>query len=193
VDSKERSNLVGVHAFLSASKYSWLNYPDEKLDRLFHTSMDAARGTRLHSFAHEAIALGRKMPDTRTTLDMYINDAIGFRMKSEQVLYYSRNAFGTADTIKYTPDKKDSEVGLLRIHDLKNGITEASMKQLLIYVALFCLDFNKNPHKLESILRIYQNDAIEELVADPHEVFWIMEKIKYFDKRIEMLRLEAMS
>ncbi len=39
--------LVGKHAFLSPSSYSWLNYDDQKLEARFHTVMAARRGTDL--------------------------------------------------------------------------------------------------------------------------------------------------
>jgi hypothetical protein len=31
----KHSNLAGQHAFLSASKYHWVNYTDQKLDASF--------------------------------------------------------------------------------------------------------------------------------------------------------------
>ena len=56
----------------------------------------------------------------------------------EQALYYSDNCFGTADAISF---KKN----FLRIHDLKTGVTPGSMKQLLIYASMFCLEYNFLP------------------------------------------------
>ena len=57
-----RSNLQGSHAFLSPSKYSWINYDDEKLDRVYFSHMEAQRGTRLHQLAHDLIREGVKLP-----------------------------------------------------------------------------------------------------------------------------------
>ena len=105
-------------------------------------------------------------------------------MKTEQVLYYSDNAFGTADAISFKNN-------FLRIHDLKTGITPSSMKQLEIYAALFCLEYSKNPNDIQIELRIYQNDEV--LVHEPHpeDILYIMNKIVLFDKRIEKIKLEG--
>jgi hypothetical protein len=179
------SNLIGQHAFLSASSYSWINYTDEKLDARFVAAMAAKRGTELHNFASEAIRLGIKLPDTKTTLNMYVNDAIGFRMSAERVLYYSDNCFGTADAIGLRKN-------VLRIFDLKTGISQTSEHQLEVYAALFCLEYNFIPFELEFDLRIYQRDEVREYEGDPDVIIHIMEKIKAFDKRITAMRLEAL-
>lgn len=182
------SDLVGQHAFLGASKYHWINYSEEKLDRVYKASMAAQRGTELHAFAHEAIRLGIKMPGRGTkALNMYVNDAIGFRMKPEQVLFYSINCFGTADAIAFRNK-------LLRIHDLKTGVTPASHNQLDVYAALFCLEYKFKPFEIDIETRIYQFDdgpSIEE--GDPDKIAHIMDRIITFDKRINAIRMEALS
>ena len=71
---------------------------------------------------------------------MYVNDAIGFRMRPEQPLFYSENCFGTADAISFDEKKK-----YLRIHDLKTGVGKVKLDQLLIYASLFCLEYNFKP------------------------------------------------
>ena len=180
----KHSNLAGQHAFLSASKYHWINYDDEKLDRTFVSAMAAQRGTELHAFAHDAIRLGIKMPRSRQTINLYINDAIGYRMTPELVLYYSDNCFGTADAISFRR-------GQLRIHDLKTGTTATSEHQLEVYAALFCLEYRMKPIEIETELRIYQNDDVQIFEADPDVIFHIMDKIITFDKRISALRMEA--
>jgi len=177
-------NLAGTHAFLSASNYHWINYDEEKLDRAFIASMAARRGTELHAFAHEAIRLGIRLPNTEATLNLYVNDAIGFKMVSEQVLFYSANCYGTADTIAFRK-------GRLRIHDLKTGVTEASVHQLEVYSALFCLEYRHKPTEIQIELRIYQNDGVRIYDADPDVITHIMDRIVYFDKRIQAIRLEA--
>lgn len=182
----KHSDLEGQHAFLSASKYHWINYDDEKLERVFKASMAARRGTDLHAFAHEAIRLGVKLPQTRKTLNIYVNDAIGYRMSTEVILYYSDNAFGTADTISFRRNT-------LRIHDLKTGLTNSSIKQLEVYAALFCLEYNFKPFDINIELRIYQSDEVQVYDADPDVITHIMDKIVTFDKRVTDLRLEAMS
>lgn len=180
-------DLVGQHAFLSASQYHWINYDSEKLDRVYTARQAAQRGTDLHRFAHEAVRLGQKLPARpATTIGMYVNDAIGYRMSSEVVLYYSGNAFGTADTIAFRKNK-------LRVHDLKTGQFKCSVHQLEVYAALFCLEYGFKPHQIEIELRIYQSNEIEVFDADPDVIVHIMDQIISFDKRINALRLEMMS
>lgn len=178
-------DLVGQHAFLSASKYHWINYDDDKLDRVWTAQAAARRGTDLHAFAHEAIRLRVKQVANRQTLNMYVNDAIGYRMSVEQILYYSDNAFGTADTISFRKSK-------LRIHDLKTGHSPCSIHQLEVYAALFCLEYKVKPFDIEIELRIYQSNEVQIYLGDPDVIMHIMDKIVNFDKRINQLRLEAM-
>ena len=177
-------NLVGEHAFLSASQYHWINYSEEKLDARWLSSMAAKRGTRLHAFAHECIQLEQKLPRSSKTLNMYVNDAIGYRMQSEQILYYSDNCFGTADAVVFRRNQ-------LRIHDLKNGAIPASFHQLEVYDALFCLEYQFKPHEIEIENRIYQNDEVLISEPDPDVVAHIMDKIVTFDKRINALKEEV--
>lgn len=181
----KHSDLAGAHAFLSASKYHWINYTPDKLDATYVTAMAAQRGTELHALAHEAIRLGIKLQG-RNTVARYVNDAIGFRMSSEVVLFYSPNAFGTADAISF---KKN----FLRIHDLKTGVTPASPKQLFVYAAFFCLEYGFKPAEIGMETRIYQNDDIQVFEPDPDEITHIMDKIITFDKRINDIRMEAAS
>lgn len=178
------SNLAGRHAFLSPSTYHWINYDDAKLEARFFAAMAAQRGTELHAFAHEAIRLGIKLPRTQKTLGPYVNDAIGFRMTPEQMLYYSDNCFGTADAIGFRK-------GLLRIHDLKTGITPASEHQLEVYAALFCLEYRMKPFDIAIELRIYQNGDVLIYNGDADVIAHIMDKIITFDKKINAMRLEA--
>lgn len=182
----KHSNLEGQHAFLSASKYHWINYDISRLEQAFWNAQAQQRGTRIHAFAREAIELGVKLPKTKKTLNMYVNDALGFRMTPEQVLYYSPNCFGTADAISYRDNEK-----LLRIHDLKTGETPANILQLEVYEALFCLEYGKKPNDIRSELRIYQNDEIFALEPDPDEIFGIMETIERFDKELNRLKAEG--
>lgn len=177
-------NLVGQHAFLSASKYHWINYDDDKLDSVFIAALAAKRGTELHEFAAEAIRLGIKLPRSNKTINLYVNDAIGYRMTPEQVLYFSDNCFGTPDTIAFRRNK-------LRIHDLKTGITVTSEHQLEVYAAMFCLEYRVKPVEIEIELRIYQNDEVRIYEADPNVITHIMDKIVTFDKRITAIRMEA--
>lgn len=177
--------LVGQHAFLSASKYSWINYDEEKLDRIFYTAMQTKRGSELHDLAKKMIELGVRPRNSRQTFNMYVNDAIGYRMTPEQVLFYSINIFGTADAISFRKM-------VLRISDLKTGTTPTSFRQLLVYAALFCLEYGFEPFEIGIELRIYQNDEIRIYEPEAPEVKHIMEKIIAFDKRLEVLKEEAM-
>lgn len=176
--------LRGKHAFLSASQYHWINYDTERLISVFQNWKAKERGTRIHEFACEAISLGVKLSNSKRTLNRYVNDAIGFGMTPELILYYSDNCFGTADAISY--DGKQ-----LRIHDLKTGKTQASFHQLEIYAALFCLEYNVNPEDIDICLRIYQNDEIYETSPEDETIFSIMDTIVDFDKVIDSLRKEG--
>ncbi len=173
--------LAGKHAFLSPSTYSWLNYDDQKLEARFHAAMAARRGSDIHAFAHEAIRLGLKLSRANQALSTYVNDAIGYKMRCEQTLYYSDNCFGTADTICFRRNK-------LRIHDLKTGITATSVKQLEIYAALFCLEYEVSPFDIEIELRIYQRDEIRVFEPEPEAIEYIMQKIVEFDQQIESIK-----
>lgn len=177
-------NLEGLHAFLSPSQYHWVNYDEEKFDLVFTNRMAAQRGTELHEFAANAIRLGVKLPDVPKTLNLYVNDAIGHRMVPEQVLFYSHNAFGTPDAISFRDD-------LLRIHDLKTGVTPASPKQLEVYAALFCLEYKYRPIEIEMELRIYQSDEVLVHIPEPTDIAHIVDRIITFDKRLDILREEV--
>lgn len=177
----KHSELEGRHAFLGASNYHWLGYDEEKLQKVYLTTQAREHGSRLHAFAKEAIELGIKLPKTKTTLNMYVNDAIGFRMTPERILYYSDNAFGTADAISFRRQ-------LLRIHDYKSGDTKASMHQLEIYMAFFCLEYKIDPRNINAELRIYQSNDIQISNPDPTHILGIMDKIIEFDKVIETIK-----
>lgn len=180
----EHSRLLGQHAFLGASNYHWLNYTSDKLSEVYSAHLAKMRGTELHDFAAHAIKLGIKLPKTKKTLNMYVNDAIGFRLTPEQPLYYSDNCFGTADTIGFYKNH-------LQIHDLKTGKIKASMEQLKIYAALFCLEYKVSPLDISIELRIYQSDEILIYIPDGMEIRKIMDIIIEFDKKIEKMKTEV--
>lgn len=182
---RKHLDLLGKHAFLGASKYSWLNYDSDKLCESYRNMQARYRGTQLHEFASQCINLGQKLPATHKTLNMFVNDAIGYRMQSEQILYFSDNCFGTADAIGYKEKTKK-----LRIHDLKTGITPASMKQLYIYTALFCLEYAMDPHSMDIELRIYQFDDVETCEPEVTDILHTMQKIREFDLLLNDLKAE---
>lgn len=175
--------LSGKHSFLSPSNYHWINYNDQKLEARYYAWTAAARGTALHQLAHDAIKLGVKLSKADPTLSMYVNDAIGYKMNVEQPLYYSDNCFGTADTISFRRNT-------LRIHDLKTGITPASVHQLEVYAAIFCLEYNMAPADIKMEFRIYQNGAVSVYDGEPEHILGIMDTIIDFDAKIEQLKEE---
>lgn len=176
-------NLEGCHAFLGASKFHWVNYDEQKLVDTYSRHLATMKGTELHDFAAQCIKLNQKLPKSKKTLNMYVNDAIGFKMKPEQVLFYSVNCFGTADAIIFRNNQ-------LRIHDLKTGVTPAHMEQLMIYAALFCLEYKYKPSEIDIELRIYQSDEIVIFNPTAEDIVPIMDKIISFDKIIDTIKQE---
>lgn len=177
--------LEGKHAFLGASKFHWINYNEEKLIYTYQRHLATLKGTVLHDFAAQCIKLGQKLPKSKKTLNMYVNDAVGFKMTPEQPLYYSENCFGTADAISFRK-------GILRIHDLKTGVTPAHMIQLLIYAAIFCLEYDVMPSEIQIELRIYQNDEVVIFNPTAEDIVPIMDKIITFDKVLTKIKQEGM-
>lgn len=175
-------DLEGKHAFLGASKYYWIRYSDEKLIDSYANYMAAQKGTVLHEFAAQCIRLGQKLPRSKKTLNMYVNDAIGYNMTPEQILYFSDNCFGTADAIAYRNK-------LLRIHDFKSGVTPAHMEQLEIYAALFCLEYKIKPGDIDIELRLYQNDEVIYHNPTAEDILPITDQIIRFDKIINEIKL----
>ena len=177
-------NLEGLHAPFSPSQSSWLRYDDDKIVESYMNKKAAAMGTRLHAWVKETIDLGIKQPRSNKTLYAYVNDAIGFKMDTEVVLYYSNRFFGTADSICFRN-------GVLRIHDLKTGKTPVHMEQLEIYAALFCLEYKIKPSEIEMELRIYQNNEV--LVHNPtaEDIEQIMDTIIHLDKILEKIDEEV--
>lgn len=177
----KHSNLEGQHAFLGASKYHWINYSEDKVAESYSRFLATQKGTQLHEFAAQCIRLGQKLPKSKKTLNAYVNDAIGFKMTPEQILFYSDNCFGTADVIAFRGD-------LLRIHDLKTGAIPAHMEQLEVYAALFCLEYKIKPADIRMELRLYQSDDI--LVGNPtvEDIAPIMDKIITFDRIINKIK-----
>ena len=174
----DHHKLAGLHATFSASQSSWLRYDDEKALEVYENRRAAEMGTKLHDWAKQTIDLGIKQPRSKKTIYAYVNDAIGFKMSTEVVLFYSERFFGTADAICFRNNT-------LRIHDLKTGKggkIEQHMEQLMVYAALFCLEYKIKPGEIEIELRVYKNDEV--LVHNPtaEDILPIMDKIIHFDK-----------
>ncbi len=178
------SDLTGKHALLGASKFHWINYSEEKLVNWYKLSLAKERGVLLHDFASRCLYLHQKLPKRKKTLNMFVNDSIDFEMKSEQVLWYSDNCFGTADAIGF-------DGTTLRISDLKTGTTPAHMEQLYIYAALFCLEYDVDPKLVDIQLRIYQNDEIIFSDDSNDTIEQIMNKIEIFDSIIDSIKREG--
>lgn len=182
------SELEGKHSFMSPSSPAWLRYDDAKLERRFMEHLAHIKGTREHTFAKDAIELGHRLPDLPKTLNMYVNDCIGWRMKPEVPLYWSDFCFGTADALGFWPTQK-----ILRISDLKTGKTPANMDQLMAYAALFCLEYEfPRPWELEIELRIYQGNKIKDYFPEGEEVFTYMDRILTGTRLLEAIRDEQM-
>ena len=180
------TNLSGLHAPLSPSQSSWLRYDDDKATEVFLNRKASERGTRLHQWAKDTIDLGMKQPKSKKTIYAYINDAIGFKMDTEVVLFYSDRFFGTADAISFRNN-------ILRIHDLKTGKVgkiEDHMEQFEVYAALFCLEYRVKPSDIEIELRVYKNDEV--LVHNPtaEDIVPVMDKIVHLDRLLEKIEGE---
>ena len=195
----KHSELEGRHAILSPSKHYWLNYDDEGLMRNYISSFATDIGTLVHEYACDRIKyrmpldaeneeakngllihlMKNGIPFRVIDLDRlfynlvpYVNDCIGYKMDSEIILKYSDLCFGTADAIGVRRN-------WLRIHDLKTGVSPASMDQLLCYAGLFFLEYKRDyrPQTMKVELRIYQNQEV--LINQPtsEEVKAVMDKI----------------
>lgn len=174
-----------THALFGASNYHWINYTDEKMIRTKVNSKAKKQGTELHELACMLIKQKVKLPDVQQTLNMYVNDCILYGMRPEVQLYYSDDFFGTADGLGVEP-------GILRCFDLKTGETKASMHQLEIYVALFCLEYDFIPSDFEDIeTRIYQKNDI--IIAHPgtEEIAPIMDKIVTYSELFKTMEDES--
>lgn len=195
--------LKGRHALLAPSQPYWLNYTEEQLIQKYCSAYATAIGTSAHELAETLIRERIKLKKTdknmllvhllqsgipRAAIDIdrlfynfmeYVNDGIGYDLIPEQILYYSDECFGTADTISF---KKN----FLRIHDYKSGVMPAKMEQLLVYAALFCLEYRIKPGELAGCeLRIYQNDEIIQCNPQADDILPVMDSIvkksKYYE------------
>lgn len=199
--------LRGKHALLAPSQPYWLGYSDEQLFQKFRSTYAQEIGTSLHELAETLIREKIKLRKTdkiivlthllhngipRASFDVnriysnfmnYVNDAIGFRLTPEQILYYSDECFGTADAISFSNM-------FLRIHDYKSGNTPAKMEQLLTYAALFCLEYKIKPGELKGVeLRIYQNDEIVVDNPTAEDIVPIIDQIVTSVRLIQELRM----
>ena len=200
----DHSKLVGTHAFLSASQPGWRKKDADELMDAKKNSYSQQIGTLLHAYAADCIKYREKLrkSDARgvkfdlmrrgipefaidiermfPTFMTYVNDAIGYRLSPEVVLYYSNECYGTADAI-------DVDGKILRIHDLKTGLKPAKMDQLMIYAGLFYLEYSVKPESVRPELRIYQSDEV--LVCEPEidEIREVMDDIVEKDRVLKSM------
>ena len=180
---EKHSNLEGLHAPFSASQSSWLRYDDDRAIEVYLNKQASFIGTQLHEWAKTTIDLGIKQPRSKKTLYAYVNDAIGYQMSTEVVLFYSKRFFGTADAISFRND-------MLRIHDLKTGKSgkiEDHIEQLEVYAALFCLEYKVKPGDIKIELRVYKNDEVLYHNPTAEDIVPIMDKIVHLNKILEKL------
>ena len=201
----QHRNLEGSHAFLSASKYSWLSKTDEEIIQIYTNSYSQAIGTLMHAYAADYIRFREKLRkgDARAakidlmrrgipefaidirgffpTVMRYVNDSIDYMMDPEILLYYSDLCYGTADAIQVSN-------GVLRIHDLKTGQTAAKIDQLKIYAALFFLEYGQKPERFRTELRIYKLDDIIVHEPEIEEIREVMDAIMEKDRVLQKLK-----
>lgn len=138
-----------------------------------------------HRYAAICIEERIVQDNERSTVGLYINQCIQYKMHSEVVLFYSSNSFGTVDAISY-------RYRILRISDLKTGVSRTSEWQLYVYAALFCLEYGIDPFSMRGIeLRIYQDGGVRFYPGDPGKIKEIMDKIVEFDGILNQLREEV--
>ena len=201
----------GTHAILSPSQYAWTNYDnEEKLFNLVNASYAQTIGTLLHQLAAAVIKYKVKIPKIaakpiillwllangvpRGIIDVnkyitnfvsYVNDGIGFDMIPEVPLKFSENAFGTADAISFNEKKMQ-----LRIHDYKSGVTKPCLRQLELYAAYFCKEYNIKPKDISIELRIYWQDQIITGLPTAADIVPLIERTFAYDKFINNLKGE---
>lgn len=142
-------------------------------------------GVEHHRYAAICIEENIVQDNETTTVGLYINQCIQYRMHPEVVLFYSPNSFGTVDAIAY-------RYRILRISDLKTGVSRTSEWQLYVYAALFCLEYEIDPFSMRGIeLRIYQDATVRPYTGDPYKIKEIMGKIVHFDGVLNLLREEV--
>ena len=176
----------GLHSFLSPSKSVWLRYTKEQLVNAFVKATAQIRGTRLHALAascieNKIIPAQSETDIQQQTLSMYVSDCVALGLTPEQPLFYTQNAFGTADAFGVFGNK-------LFIFDLKTGVHPASMDQLKCYAALFFLEYSLRPNDFQIELRIYQQGNVTICIPDAEDILSIMERYMWANEEIETLK-----
>lgn len=209
----DHSNLKGKHSILSPSQNSWLRYSGDdnyaSLIRRCMSEYSAQAGTIIHDYAQQRIKNKLAMTDGEQnaimlellrngipnyaidiyqfyqTLVEYVNDTISYSMEPEVTLYYSDNAFGTCDAIRYHRRS-------LRIHDLKTGLKPAGFDQLIVYAAYFFLEYGKKmrlkPENVDVELRLYQSSEISIYHPTIEDIYGAIDKIVELDPIIDVFK-----
>lgn len=214
----DHSKLVGKHAILSPSSYSWINYDVGKPDAydartaLFNrycSTYSQAIGTLVHDYARKRILY--KMPmkkGDKASLLFYLRDngipenVVDMEFLFENILYYVNDAIQysmSPETMLYysencfgCADAISFKKNMLRIHDLKTGRLPAHIEQLEIYAALFCLEYDKKPGDIDMELRIYQPFNMIVFNPDATDIFPIMDQIVSQDRFLTKIRNEGL-
>lgn len=172
------SQIILFHKFISVKNLK------ENLETYIYKKYFNTDTNEVSAFGLKMIKYLRFLPkESFESIKEYINDSIGFRMTTEQPLYFSEFFYGTADSISFHDN-------FLRIHDLKTGSKNVHIEQLLIYAALFCLEYKVKPEEIEIELRIYQNNEILYHVPEPEEIMVIMDKIIFNDNILQQMEKE---
>ncbi len=203
----DHHEFEGKHAFLGASQYHWMDWNDEILKQRWINSFAQDIGTIIHELASTCIKKKIKLNESDVNLVIitllkngipmnvfnphrilanlmnFVNDCIDENMLSEVILFYSELAFGTTDAIKFDEIKK-----ILKIKDYKNGRVPAKMNQLLIYAALFCLEYDKNPNDFTTELSIYQNEDVVTYFPSANEIQAYMDKIRDTELKVRDIK-----
>lgn len=62
------------------------------------------------------------------------------------------------------------------------------MEQLIVYAALFCLEYGVKPSEIDMEFRIYQSDSVLCHNATVEDVFPVMDRIITFDRIINRMK-----
>lgn len=193
------------HALFGGSQHAYINWDvndiPAKTDQKIKAFYAAAIGTIIHKKAELYIKKKKRVTKTKAEVIItdallsenipthlikpalysenfvnYVNDGIGFDMMTEQKLFPFNDSnffYGTADAIQFYPKDR-----LLRIHDLKTGMSPVSMDQLILYECFFLMQYEMNPSNITSELRIYQGGDIQIAKPEPHDLLPVIDKIQ---------------
>ena len=214
MNSQERLELIGNHAILSPSSYSWINYGND-IDKYFNryrSKYATMIGTALHEIAADHIKERYKLSDTvrdkKHLMYLLTTELLQYKIPKNVIdidAFYKTIMMNINDGIRYrmdpeklfdfsdncfgTADAVSFKNKLLRIHDLKTGKIPAHMEQLEIYAALFCLEHKLKVSDIDIELRIYQNEEILSFNPTVDDIVPIMDTIINADKYVNAFKI----